>query len=92
MGQVVDNGRCVGLGRPIQGARRHRGGHDVAKLYAGKGRQVRIKSNRKERVLRIESDLGVVQVHFGGVSRSEALRLSLALTATAIRAGRLSVG
>jgi hypothetical protein len=95
MGRIVTNGRAVAVLSKGLGSRRTQGGCEIAALTLPGTHAYRphvsLKSNRKERTQRVLLDLVTVQNHFGGLSRSEALRISLALTANAIRQGRMNV-
>lgn len=83
---VVDNGREFEF-KGCKGARTSRGGKNLVSVRGG-NKTINIVTNRKARKARIEADLGLIQEHFGGISRSEAARLALSLTANAIRANK----
>jgi hypothetical protein len=95
VGRIVTNGRTIAVLSQGPGPRRTLASHEIAALTLSGTRTYRphvsLKSNRKERTQRVLLDLATVQNHFGGLSRSEALRISLALTANAIRHGRMNV-
>lgn len=88
---IVHYGGRIDLRLPRNAPHPGTGAAKVARLSLGKvggtGRHIGIAASRKARVAQILDDLTVVQEHFG-VSRSEALRLSLHLTANAIRKNR----
>lgn len=91
---IVDGNRRVTIGREIQGPRAGRG---QSKTHAnidlrryGHG-QVILGSNRKNRSQKIIDDLATVKAHFNEPTNTHALEICLALTANAIRDGRLSL-
>lgn len=88
MGHIVDGGKIVRIGGFAQHARQQ--SRDTKPRIATKAHGVNLKihANRKELAAQIIADMATVQECFGS-SQSEALRLALHLTASAVRAGRI---
>lgn len=92
MGRIVNNGKSASPVRWSQAARRNGGRsmHRVAIAYRqedGTTKSIGVMANRKEKIAQLWSDMELVRGHFGS-SQSEALRISLHLTANAVRNNR----
>lgn len=92
MGTIVNHGRRIAAGQPHQGMRSGKSNHllhlALQKPEGGQVTVATITSNRKATIVRFMADLGLIQEHFGNISRSAAGRLAIALTANAIRSNK----
>jgi hypothetical protein len=85
---IVHNGRRINVGawggqQPRRNETQPYRGNNVS--VRADGVVVAMYCNRKKPLARFLDDLGLIQEHFGGLSRSAAARIAVALTANAIR-------
>jgi hypothetical protein len=65
--------------------RRHEKTRNSARYHVAITHDIHVYCNQKRLAARLLEDVALIQKHFGGISRSAAGRLSIALTANAIR-------